>query len=486
MTRNKAYFPLMILIFGICISISSQAQINSQPIEIGDQVQIYSDILGEERSLLLRLPERYYTGEENYPVLVLLDADALFHSVTAVTGSLAINLIIPEMIVVAIQNTDRSRDMSPPSEDPSELASFPTSGGAEGFLGFIRDELLPWVDENYRTRPYRALIGHSFGGLFVINTLVSDSSVFDAYIAVSPSLQWNNQGLVDQVEQFLEMTPELQASLYMTIANEGQNMEAGARKIAGYLAERAPRGFEWEFQPRPEEHHGSVVLPSVLDGLRYIFSGWYLHDAFQLYENFGIEAVNEYYRKGAARYGYERTTPEYTFGTILNYLTLQSRLDEATALMLDNQGIYPLNSYGVESIARLYLENNESLKAAELYRLALETNPGSTVSRQALDELNIDYSDLVRELQVDPSILQSYTGRYLVPPRFPIEIIVENDQFYRIFDGNRAELHALNETEFYQIGTDVRYIFNLDAQNTADSFIVRRPGVADEIAQRIE
>lgn len=150
---------------------------------------------------------------------------------------------MPEMLVVAIENTDRTRDMTPPTQEPRFAERMPTNGGAAGFRAFIADELVPWLDENYRTRPYRILVGHSFGGLFAIDFLVTRPDVFNGYIAISPSLQWNEQRLLDRVEAFFDDTDELNASLFMTAGNEGGGLVGGARKLAGILEEKAPAGL---------------------------------------------------------------------------------------------------------------------------------------------------------------------------------------------------------------------------------------------------
>ena len=120
----------------------------------------------------------------------------------------------PEMIVVAVRNTDRTRDLTPSpfTPDPPEDGEgedgdegdgenpMPTAGGAGAFLDFFERELFPFVEERYRTQPYRIVIGHSFGGLFAVHALVHRPAAFDAYVAISPSLWWANGVVVDRAE----------------------------------------------------------------------------------------------------------------------------------------------------------------------------------------------------------------------------------------------------------------------------------------------
>ena len=243
-------------------------------IVIGKKRQIESKILEEARALWISTPASYDLLEESYPVLYLLDGDTNFHHTTGAVGFLALNGRIPEMLVVAILNTDRMRDLSPPSQLPEDRERFPTHGGADNFLRFLSDELIPFIDENYRTRPYRILVGHSAGGRFAVHTLTTRPEVFNAYIAISPSLWWSDQALVAQAETFFAATPELEADLFMTVGNEGGALLGGVRKVAGILDEMAPKGFRWSFNLMEEETHGSVPHRSTYQGLEAIFRGW--------------------------------------------------------------------------------------------------------------------------------------------------------------------------------------------------------------------
>ena len=122
---------------------------------------------------------------------------------------------------MAVPVADRGRDLLPPTQNEDEVFVLPTMGGADAFLRFLSDELMPWMDGRYRTRPYAVLVGHSAGGLFAIHALTTRPDLFDAYIAISPALRRDDQRMVAQAETFFENTSELNADLYMTMANEG-------------------------------------------------------------------------------------------------------------------------------------------------------------------------------------------------------------------------------------------------------------------------
>ena len=151
---------------------------------------VKSEVLGEDRRILVRTPQGYEAGNQRYPVLYLLDGDAHIAHTSSTVEFLARNGRMSELIVVAIPNTDRTRDLSPThitTTGATGAPQFPTSGGGDKFLKFIETELMPHIEKNYRVHPYRILAGHSLGGLFVVHAMISRPDLFNAYIAVSPA-----------------------------------------------------------------------------------------------------------------------------------------------------------------------------------------------------------------------------------------------------------------------------------------------------------
>ena len=243
-TRNAHcfwYAPLAIL---GTVTPASAADLPTD-IVIGERVVIRSEILNEERTLLIGKPDNYEQDSSTHPVLILLDGDTHFHYTTGLAKSLAGNQLMPGLLVVGILNTERTRDLTPPAVDSSVSATFPGSGGAGKFRSFIADELMPWLDENYRTHAYKILVGHSFGGLFAIDTLLEQPELFDAYIAISPSLQWDEQRLVERASAAFANGSESNVTLFMTAGNEGGPLLGGVRKFVAVLGEKSPEGIDW-------------------------------------------------------------------------------------------------------------------------------------------------------------------------------------------------------------------------------------------------
>jgi predicted alpha/beta superfamily hydrolase len=359
-------------------------------IVIGESVVIRSEILDEDRTLLIGKPQSYDQGTAAYPVLVLLDGDTHFHYTTGLTKMLARNQLTPEVLVVGILNTARARDLTPPAVDPRVTEAVPSSGGAGNFRAFIADELMPWLDDNYRTHPYKMLVGHSLGGLFAIDTLLERRELFDAYIAISPSLQWDEQRLVERANTAFGADKKWNAALFMTAGNEGGLLLGGVRKLAAVLDEKAPQGLEWHFEHMPLESHGSVPLPSTYEGLEFVFADWTMRDPFEAYDRLGIGAIDRFFERSDEKYRYDRGVPESVAGPLAQQLLAADRLDEVAELLAHYWDHLKPPARFIERVANGYRERGRADRAIELYKLALEADPNSASARQALTELGDD------------------------------------------------------------------------------------------------
>ncbi len=456
------FFSLLIAVNTLWPALSL-SQNTTELITIGEKQQIYSDILKEIRPLLVYRPSGYDQSNDAYPVLYILDGARHFHHTTGTVQFLSRTKRIPDMIVVAISSTERTRDLTPPTQVDSTNA-YPTSGGAGEFLAFLKDELIPQIDKTYRTRPYRVLAGHSFGGLFVIYTLVTQSDLFNGYLAISPSLWWNDQALVSETENFLNNNSDLKGDLYMTMGNEGGNMLGGALKLSGVFEEKASENFRWNFKLMDQETHSSIVHRSTYEGLEKIFEGWYIHDPMAYYDKGGIQAIDNHYKKVSERIGYNQSTPLSTVYQIGNTLLSQDRVEEAVQVYKRVIKENPLYASAYNNLGNAYRKQENIELAIENYLKSLELNPANEDAKKILTELDVDVTALTPDVTVDPLILVSYIGEYRGPviPGGTMDIIMEDNQLYYTYNSQRMELHPISETRFYRSDSDVQITFNLN------------------------
>ena len=232
-----------------------------------------SKVLSETRSIMVSLPGGYRRGNKRYPVVYLLDGRNNFMHTTSTARFLEGNRRIPKTIVVAINNTHRTRDLTPKSESKSDLERFPKSGGADNFHKYLQTELIPLVEKTYRTTKDRTLIGHSFGGLFVFHLVQNHPDTFSRYIAISPSLWWDSQGLVKSMEEKLKEDLKQTCRLFVTLGNEKGKMIESFEKMKTLFEKDAPETMAWKFQRMDDETHGSIPLRSTYRGLTFVLKG---------------------------------------------------------------------------------------------------------------------------------------------------------------------------------------------------------------------
>ena len=126
-------------------------------IQIGETLEIQSKIMNETRTIQVHIPESYKNSDKKYPVLYLTDGPGHFKHTVGTVNFLARNNRIPEMIIVGVANTKRTRDLTPAIRDENR-ENFADGGGADKFLSFFEKELIPLVEEKYRTQPFRVLV----------------------------------------------------------------------------------------------------------------------------------------------------------------------------------------------------------------------------------------------------------------------------------------------------------------------------------------
>jgi len=252
--------------FIACFAISAVAQEQAEQFSIGTKKVIHSGILNEDRNLYIFLPEDYSRSENRYPVLYMLYSVAPdYHFNTGVVAGLSRMRMIPKMITVAFDLGDGKRDLTPtPSADYG-----PTSGGAENFLKFIKDELIPFIEKNYRTAPQRLFWSHSIGGLFGVYALLKEPDVFHSVLVSSPWMVYDGDQkyILRNTESFLKKRNKQINFLYICVGNE-RNLIPEIEAFLRILERNKPEGLTWKYVKMPEENHMSILARSLIEGLR--------------------------------------------------------------------------------------------------------------------------------------------------------------------------------------------------------------------------
>jgi predicted alpha/beta superfamily hydrolase len=261
-----------LLVFSV-LSATTIAQNKTSPLVIGDTFTIDSKILGEKRIINVYMPPGYKESPASrVPVLYMPDggiAEDFLHVAGIVQVSVGNETMRP-FLLVGIENTERRRDMTGPTENEKDKKIAPRVGGSAVFRKFIRNELMPQIKTRYRTTDETAIVGESLAGLFVVETFLLEPDLFDTYIAFDPSLHWNNQKLVNDAAERLRARPKLAKTLYFTQSSE-EAVEGVAQQFAETLGKNAPTSFILHFEKMPDEKHSTIYHPAALKAFRTVF-----------------------------------------------------------------------------------------------------------------------------------------------------------------------------------------------------------------------
>ncbi len=461
---SRLILALSIFALYLLWSATSFAQ-SGNPISIGKSFTIHSQALNEERPYWVHIPKEHQGSGEKLSVMYLLDGESHFHHTAGIVSFLAQQRRIPPMMLVAIPNTtDRTRDLTPAiQKDSSDRVGFSNAGGAGNMLRFIRDELIPQIDQAYHTNAYRLLVGHSFGGIFSLLTLMEAPELFDAHISISPSMWWDDQRLVEQAETFLRERDTLDAFYYMTMGNEGGSMLAGAMKLAALFEEHAPVDFQWDFKVMEDESHGSVPHRSTYDGLEAIFREWSTTNLETLYASGGLEKVKDYYRRLSAKFGHDLAPTESDLNSLGYDFMGRGAYGTALEIFQENMRRFP-ESYNVyDSAAEAFMKMGERDIAIRLYRKSLEINPGSENGVKMLKKLDVFHDPLASVIPLRPKQLQIYVGSYENETIGDIEIYLSEDQLkWRGAGLPEQSLHPLPSHRFLMMPAHISVSFSFE------------------------
>jgi len=379
----KITLSLFILLFS-AVQVSGQSSSN---FSLGFADSVRSDVLKEQRPLLIYTPYQGKT-QSSYPVLYVLDGENNFRSVSVTVERLADMGLCPPMIVVGVPNTDRSRDLTPTTV-ANNSDGVKNSGGGERFLTFIAKELIPYIDKHYPTTSYKLLMGHSLGGLMVVQAMVHHQKIFNAYIAVEPSIWWDNHKLLNEAKEALVKNSYAHKTLFLALASHA---EPGVDTLAvqadtteqtqltrynldliHYINKHPENKLRFAETYYPKDNHGTVPLIAAYDALRFVFDYYvFPRDSGHAITNPNLPAViTAHYQKITDELGY-RVLPDEPLVNNLGYYALrEKRFDMAGELFALNVRNYPMDANPLDSYGDYYLAINDKKNARLNFQKAL-------------------------------------------------------------------------------------------------------------------
>lgn len=404
-----------LLILFVLLPLLARSQSTTQ-IVIGQIDSLASKILQEKRKVWVHLPASYRqegAAKQRYPVVYLLDGESHFRSVVGMIEQLSTvngNTVCPEMIVVGIPNTKRLRDLTPtpgggmiPSAGDSTRRK--NSGGGERFTAFIERELMPYIDSLYRTEPYKVFIGHSLGGLLVINTLIHHPKLFNAYVAIDPSMWWANQQLLKTAQQVVASQQYTGKTLFVGIANTIESAQMDTLRVQAdtsgltkhirsilalnrlLKANSRQNGLRYQAKYYDLDDHSSVPLITEYDALHFIFASYRLRLTDPDYEEDNTQLADKlttHFRAATRQLGYLVKPPESLVNELGSYMVSQQKFKKAESLLKLNVVNYPTSFNAYDSYGDYFVAKKDTVSAIANFKKALSLKEASATRKKMM------------------------------------------------------------------------------------------------------
>ena len=304
-------------------------------------------IYGEERPIYIGLPADY-DSTKAYPVIYTLDAEWTFETTQILAKKLALDDHIPAHIVIGVLNDGqekRIRDLTfGPSYingegdlDSNTFFNREHTGGGFRFLSFLEDELAEYVKTLHKTNGFNLLIGHSLSGYFGSYALSKDA-IFGGYILIDPSIWYDYPEALEGVRTLL--TDDYTSNVFVSSATDGGKQSPYfLEKIQEFVSTLSMhKNVRLRHKRYTDEHHGSVVLPSILDGLKFIYDD-YSFGYISVEDEVTAQDYIDHYKAFSKQLNFEFTPPVDGFRWIAYVNDFQRNYEqavEAYALCIDN------------------------------------------------------------------------------------------------------------------------------------------------------
>lgn len=391
--------------------ISCEEKVKSESIEkiseskngiyIGEKITINSEVLNQNRELLIYLPNSYNDvnrKRNQYPVVYLLDGQDTFVPFIGMLKQYSENndqKILPEMIVIGIPNIDnnsRMMDFSPTTDGKPERF-----GGGNKFLQFMKDELFPLVENSYSGSKHRTIVGHSFGGLVVMNALSNHSEMFDNYLMIDGSLYFDNELFLKNKKYSLENKNFKDKNLFIGIANTatyGSSLESiktdtiSANKYVRYSLNLTNQIEDFKINLNSksiyykDDTHGSASFLSYKDGFRFFYSWFNFDKEFKYNSKYFIPNKDEdrlanltksHFDTVSKRLGYvfkpNKESVSGNAGMLLNWHKQPNQAEELYKLNVD---YYPNDISVYKDLSDFYLIQNDTINSIKYNQKVLK------------------------------------------------------------------------------------------------------------------
>ena len=383
-----------VLFFFTCFICSLVVGAEDRPFET---VPFESKIMQETLDIHIQLPLFYKENDDyRYPVIYVLDAPVGLTLTSGVLDPLVGYGNAPQMIIVGLTTANRDRDLTPSYDE----GYGEDTGGADKYLNFISQEVIPYIDKNYRSENFRILSGHSFGGLFVMHAFHKQPEIFQAHFAFSPSLFWGDKQTVKSVISFLENHKQHRNFLYMNIGDEGnpeQESEEGMAMLEGVvsiekeLQKNNQPNLDYKVEKFFDEPHQTTQIYGTVSSFRSLYPMWDV--PYKCYLD-GFVCVLNHFKWLTRKYGYQVDPKDWQINDEGEY-QLNEKNNPTEAIKYFNYNLQR-NPESISTLANLvdaHIKNGEQKIAMSFIDRLLKL---TTLTQEEKDQYLIQKSNLLK------------------------------------------------------------------------------------------
>jgi hypothetical protein len=329
---------------------------------------IKSAVLNEERTVVVQLPKSYQAEPNKiYPVIYRLDGAGNIPLASAVIERLQNDNRAPEVIIVAIENTDRLRDFYPTvNKEPQGPVG--EGGGAAKFLAFFEQELIPLVNKNYRTHDYKVISGASAGGVFSLYTLQAKPELFQAHIAYSPAAWWNYGAMVKSTKSFVAKTKDLNNYVYINIGEEAGIMRERYDELQQSLQSHKVRGLRFFSDAFDGTSHNLTSAAGAFNAYYNLFLPKHMPTSALTDD---IASIDAYYQRLSQQWGEQISPPDRAVRLLGYNLTDSKQFARAIEVFKYNIENHPQSVDALSALSYGYEVQGDTRQALEQMESAL-------------------------------------------------------------------------------------------------------------------
>ncbi|WP_281546763.1 alpha/beta hydrolase-fold protein [Pseudoalteromonas sp. PAR1] len=312
---------------------------------------IESSNLSEQRTVVVQLPKSYQTQpNKRYPVIYRLDGAGNLPLINAVLERLQQDDQAPEVIVVAIESTNRLRDFYPTvNKEPQGPVG--EGGGAAKFLAFVEQELMPLVNKQYRTHDYRVIAGASAAGVFALYAMQADPELFQAHIAYSPAVWWNYGAPAKSLNTFVTKAKSINSYVYMNIGEEAGIMRERYDDMQQTMQNSKVQNLRFKSDAFAGVSHNLTSAAGAFNAYHGLFLS--KHMPLSALDD-DVSSIDAYYQRLSQQWGEQIAPPDRAVRMLGYSLTDNQLFERAIEVFKYNIKNYPKSAYALSALSYGY------------------------------------------------------------------------------------------------------------------------------------